>query len=372
MTTTEAVAAPSKSNGTQRTSAAYAVCVLLTAVGMAGCGSTSLLGPSDAPAVSAGPVSLPVQQSPAVTQSKVALAPIMGAPDGVGKDVGSKLGSSLERQRVAVTKSGERPDYTLRGYMVATKEKSSTKVSYIFDLTDPAGKRVNRIQGEEMAQGGDAKDPWSAVTPELAQRITDKTATSLATALSSLAPTSGGNNSSAAPPVGVGAPPTSMAQPAATLVAATGPTTGSIDRAVPGGAAGLAALVPIVTGAPGDGNSALADAMRQELTQAGIGSASAGQRSYLVAGKVTVGPAKDGKQPIKIDWRVTDPGGSLLATVSQNNEIQAGTLDGAWGNIAADAAQGAAVKIKTLIDENQASGAAAAGAPRKAAPRSKT
>ena len=291
----------------------------------------------------------------------------MGAPDGVGKDVGSKLGSSLERQRVAVANGGERSDFTLRGYMVATKEKSGTKISYIFDLTDPAGKRVNRIQGEEMAQGGDARDLWSALTPDLTQRITDKTATSLAAALSSLPPSSG-SSSNAAPPVGVGAPPASTAQPTAPVVA-SGPTTGSIDR---GAGTSLAAVVPSVTGAPGDGNSALSDAMRQELTHAGIGSAGAGQRGYSVAGKVTVGAVKDSKQSIKIDWRVTDPAGGLLATVSQNNEIQAGALDGAWGNIASDAAQGAAAKIKTLIEENHAGAAASAGGSRKAAPRSKT
>ena len=300
----------------------------------------------------------------------------MGAPDGVSKEVGSQLGSSLERQRVGLAKGGETSDYTLRGYMVATRERAGTKVAYIFDLTDPAGKRVNRIQGEEMSDGGDAKNPWASVTPDLAKRITDKTATSLASALSSLGPTVSG----AAPPVGVGAssasggpiaPPSNVVQPSPETLP-TAQTTGSIDRTAALGSS-TAAIVPAVVGAPGDGNTALSAAMRQELQTAGIGNAGPGQRAYLVAGKVSVGAPKDGKQSIKIDWRVTDPAGGLLATVSQNNDIQAGALEGAWGAIADEAAQGAAAKIKALIEESNASSATASGAGRaKAGPRSKT
>lgn len=131
----------------------------------------------------------------------------------------------------------------------------------------------------------------------------------------------------------------------------------------------MAAQVPAVVGAPGDGNDSLSNAMKTELQQAGIGAASAGQRAYSVAGKVAVTAVKDGKQSVKIDWRVTDPGGTLLATVTQNNEIPAGTLDGQWGGIASDAAQGAASRIKQIIDENQANGGVA---PVKAAQRSKS
>jgi hypothetical protein len=242
----------------------------------------------------------------------------------------------------------------LRGYMVATREKAGTKVAYIFDLTDASGKRVNRIQGEEMAQGGAGGDAWSAVTPEVSQRITDKTATSLSATLSSLSG-AGAPAMAMAPPVGAGAH-TAAPQQAAAVTVAAGPTTGSISPgAAPGG---LIAIIPAVTGAPGDGNAALANAMRQELQQAGLSSGNPGQKGYTVAGKVTAGAVKDGKQSIKIDWRVADPAGTLLATVSQNNEIQAGTLEGQWGAIATDAAQGAATRIKQLIDESQASAGA--------------
>lgn len=331
------------------------------AIGLAltGCSSSGLLdsATSDVQSVSA----LPAKAAAPVSRSSIALAPLMGAPEAVSKQVGSHLSTSLQRQNVGVASGSDRADYTLRGYMVATRERAGTKLAYIFDLTDGAGKRINRIQGEEMAQGGDARDPWSALTPEISQRITDKAATSLAATLTNLpsSPTA----AAMSPPAGAGA--STAPVPATPAAATSAPTTGSINTAaVPSSAATsipLAATVPAVSGAPGDGNASLSAAMRQELQQAGVGAAGEGQRAYSVAGKVAVSAAKDGKQSIKIDWRVTDPNGALLATVSQNNEIQAGALDGSWGNIANDAAQGAAARIKQLIDEHRA-GAGKVGA----------
>ncbi len=65
--------------------------------------------------------------------------------------------------------------------MVSAREKTRTKVSYIWDVTDPTGKRVNRITGEEVLTGAQAKDPWSSVNGPVVDTIANKTATSLAT-----------------------------------------------------------------------------------------------------------------------------------------------------------------------------------------------
>ena len=372
MTTTGAVAARDEAVSVTHTlsgaiprSRALLISGLL-AVALAGCSSTGMLEGTASPEVPALSTASAAKNSSPVSSSRVSIAPVMGAPEALSKQVSDQLGGSLQKQRVAVAPATEKADYTLRGYMVATRERTGTKVAYIFDLTDGAGKRLSRIQGDEMAQGGDARDPWTAVTPEVAQRITEKAAGSLSATLASL---SSGSNApvAMAPPVGAGATGAESARqatasPGASLAAAAppAPTTGSINTAAaPTG--GPTAVVPSVTGAPGDGNSSLSSAMRQELQQAGVGAAGAGQKAYSVAGKVAVGAAKEGKQSIKIDWRVTDPSGNLLATVSQNNDIPAGSLDGSWGNIANDAAQGAAARIKQLIDEHQA-GAGKVGA----------
>ena len=52
-----------------------------------------------------------------------------------------------------------------------------------------------------------------------------------------------------------------------------------------------------------------------------------------------MGEAKQGKQPIQIEWLVRDPQGKKLGTVSQKNEIPEGSLDGEWGKTA-DAGRG--------------------------------
>ena len=71
--------------------------------------------------------------------------------------------------------------------------------------------------------------------------------------------------------------------------------------------------------------------------------------AYRVEGAVALGPAKDGKQSIHIEWTVRDPSGKKLGTVSQRNEIPAGSLDGAWGKAAENAAWAAVQGIIRLL-----------------------
>jgi hypothetical protein len=320
----------------------------LLGVGLGGCGTSNfnLFGSSDTVAPEAQPQTT---QAAPVNQTKIAIAPVIGAPDAVSKQLSVQLTSAIEKQRITVTKSSaDKADYTLRGYMVAAKERNGVKLSYIWDLTDGASKRVSRIQKEEVVPGGDSRDPWASVTPQVIQTIADKTAESLNSALAGLAPTSAG----AASPSGVGAPsaqPSKAGQPIATAPAA-GPTatTGSIPRSVE-----AAANVTRVTGAPGDGNDSLAAAMRQELRNLKLAEPGAGRAAYAVAGKVALAQPKDGKQNIKIDWHVCDPANMFVATVHQSNDISAGALDKAWGQTANLAAQAAAAKINDVIEQDR-------------------
>jgi hypothetical protein len=68
-----------------------------------------------------------------------------------------------------------------------------------------------------------------------------------------------------------------------------------------------------------------------------------------VEGAVTIGQPRDGKQPIQIEWVVKDPQGKRLGTVSQKNDIPEGSLDGAWGRTAEQAAGAAAQGIVKLL-----------------------
>jgi hypothetical protein len=101
-------------------------------------------------------------------------------------------------------------------------------------------------------------------------------------------------------------------------------------------------LVAPVTGAPGDGRRSLTTALKKRLYKEGIKLANGTSTNvYTVQGIVKLSSASGGKESIRIDWQVLDPSGKRLGTVSQQNTIPKGSLNGPWGAIA-DAAAGAA------------------------------
>jgi len=99
-----------------------------------------------------------------------------------------------------------------------------------------------------------------------------------------------------------------------------------------------------ITGAPGNGNQALARAITTAVERAGI--AVAYDRRYaefVLDGRVSLGQPKDGLQRIEIVWRVLTQDGREIGRATQKNMVAAGTFDGPWGEIAivvADAALG--------------------------------
>lgn len=325
--------------------------LVAASLALAGCESSGsvLSGFSSGPAVATPEAAKPVQQTPL---ARVTLAPVIGAPDAVSRQIAEQIVQSGERQRITLINDRDaRNDFTLRGYVVASKDRSQTKISYIWDLTDPTGKRVNRVTGEEMAPAGAGKDPWVAVTPAVTQTIADKTTASLATWLAANRPA--GTPMAAAPVATDSAPArTASAAPATPQpepVAARGPaTTASLPTQ------DIAAIVPAVVGAPGDGNTALSSALQRELSRQGVTLANRPGASYRIEGKVALGSAAEGKQSIQIDWLVRDPQGRSLGTVSQKNDIPEGSLDSAWGNTADAAAGAAAQGILKLLPQRSA------------------
>lgn len=319
--------------------------------GLAGCESaTNILGGSTSPEQAVAPPA-PAQKP----QYRIALAPIIGAPDGIAKQLAQQLAQTGERQRINVLSDRDaKGDYTLRGYIVAARDKAGTKLSYIWDLADPAGKRVNRITGEEIvAAAPSAKDPWTAVTPATLQSITDRTIGTLATWLPTQQQPATTPVASTTPPAAAGAgtvPPPAQAAPQQTQAQATPPAVSNQTTAALPSNDQVLTATPVVTGAPGDGNAALAAAIQRELARQGIAIVEK-PGAYRVEGQVILGQPKDGRQPIQIDWRVKDAQGKSLGTVSQKNEIPPGSLDGTWGKTADAAAAAAAQGIVKLLPQ---------------------
>lgn len=119
-----------------------------------------------------------------------------------------------------------------------------------------------------------------------------------------------------------------------------------------GSAAPLLALKPI-TGAPGDGNAALARAMGKALENAHIVLASKAddKPTYVLTGQVAVAKPSDGKQQVRLLWLLTRPDGTSLGQVKQENAVPAGSLDGHWGDIAFAVASAAGPGIVAIIQQ---------------------
>lgn len=330
---------------------ARAAFAALLVAGIAGCSTSG-------PGILQSSTTTPVAQAPAAPQrqqtaqrGKIVIAPVIGAPDNVAKQITAQLGQAVQQRGVSVAQSAaEGADYTLRGYIVAARETTGTKVSYIWDITNPAGHRVHRIAGEELIKGAGAGDPWASVSSQVIQTVAMKTATSLTawmpaqratptsqTPVASATPTTSPVRTAAVPQTSGTTPP-----PSNTRVAAV--TTPS----------SLTAVVPKVKGAPGDGSVSLARALQKELSRNGVALTNAATPStYRVEGTVSMGPGNAGKQPIQIEWVVKDPAGQKLGTVSQKNEIPAGSLNGSWGSTADAAAAAATQGILRLLPKTK-------------------
>jgi hypothetical protein len=112
-----------------------------------------------------------------------------------------------------------------------------------------------------------------------------------------------------------------------------------------------------VTGAPGDGGRSLTRAMEQALRQARVALAKPGDAapSLVLAGTVTMSPADANKQQrVRIGWALLRGDGSEIGQVSQENAVPAGSLDGAWGDVAYAVATAAAPGVVALIERAKA------------------
>ncbi|MEQ9328240.1 MAG: hypothetical protein RJQ21_13200 [Rhodospirillales bacterium] len=106
-----------------------------------------------------------------------------------------------------------------------------------------------------------------------------------------------------------------------------------------------------VTGAPGTGNKDLTISMRAALRRIGFRlTEKEEEAAYLVQGAVELTPDGERSEKVSIRWHlVRNSDGELLGTVSQNNKIPAGALDGRWGAIAYDIAQGGIAGLGDLF-----------------------
>lgn len=128
------------------------------------------------------------------------------------------------------------------------------------------------------------------------------------------------------------------------------PRTQSVEQQAP--ASRPVALVGGVKGAPGDGNTALAEALRAVLPLKGVGvSAKKDAAAWRIEGVVKVVRGPGDADTVTLTWRVLDSKGKEAGTITQENAVPRGRLNKPWAEIAGFAAEAAAEGIAQLLQQ---------------------
>lgn len=145
------------------------------AAGAAAPAGTATTATADAAAPSTAPSTAATSALPAVR--RLQFAPIVGTPVEAAAPLSERLTQRARERGITIVRSDEPQSHILKGYFSALPEGKQTTIIYVWDVLDPSGNRLHRIQGQQAVAGGDG---WSSVKPETMQQIADQTMDQLA------------------------------------------------------------------------------------------------------------------------------------------------------------------------------------------------
>jgi hypothetical protein len=247
----------------------------------------------------------------------IAVAPFAGVPSPLAGQLAEAIAAALRDADVpASTAARNRASYTLRSTAEERDAKGDRATIVLhWQLLEPGGKSVG---DHEQSVASDLSS-WHAGSPPVLEALAKTAAPSIAQ-----------------------------------LLQEDGATADE-------GGEGLVVLP--VAGAPGDGAKTLAEAMRHALQRASIevaaGSAAGDGKSLTLLGTVALTPAAKNQQDVTITWSLRNSDGKQIGEVKQQNRIPAGSLDGAWGDIAYAVASSATPGIAALLDRMKLAGTGA-------------
>lgn len=118
------------------------------------------------------------------TNARVHFAPVIGAPDQAAASLGARLAARASERGINLTAAGDgATTHVMRGYFSTIADNGETTVIYVWDVVDPAGTRIHRIQGQ--ARSGAGAQGWSSVSAPTMEAIADQTVDQLAVWLAS-------------------------------------------------------------------------------------------------------------------------------------------------------------------------------------------
>lgn len=162
--------------------------LLVLPVTLAACtGTDPTLGITQPAAPGAPPAAADVALTPppagAIPANAVAIAfaPVTGIATAQAAELNTAINAGAAARGIAVAAAGDpAARYLVKGYLSALAETGKTSVIYVFDVLDPAGNRLHRIQGSEASAAPAGTDAWASVTPETMRRIGDSLLSQLA------------------------------------------------------------------------------------------------------------------------------------------------------------------------------------------------
>ena len=196
-----------------------------------------------------------------------------------------------EREVAASEKTASIGSYELVGRIQQTvPSNGKAALVVLWELRDASGQRL----GERAERLGAPATDWEEGKDDAVARLAAASAAQLVTLLQDDAPTEA--------------------------------ETGGRTRLLIGG----------VSGAPGDGGESLSRAITEQLKKQDllIVTEPQAKADLVLDAEVTIAKPKAGKQNVKVVWRVRRTDGGEIGTVGQENDVPAGLLDGAWGDVA--------------------------------------
>ncbi|MEP9373937.1 hypothetical protein [Mesorhizobium sp. KR1-2] len=122
--------------------------------------------------------------APISTSARVQIAPIVGASVEAATPLTERLAVRARERSIRLAGSADTTaTHVLKGYFSALTEGKETTIVYVWDVYDPAGTRLHRINGQHKVRisGGEG---WSSVPSAAMQTIADTTIDQLSSWLS--------------------------------------------------------------------------------------------------------------------------------------------------------------------------------------------
>jgi hypothetical protein len=118
----------------------------------------------------------PTQTAAILSKTRLQVAPIVGASVEAATPLTAELQSRAKQRGITLAGSTDQTaTHVLKGYFSTMSEGKDTTVIYVWDVYDPAGNRLHRINGQQKAPSFNGGEGWAAVAPATMQAIADQT-----------------------------------------------------------------------------------------------------------------------------------------------------------------------------------------------------